>query len=110
PRQALPLLTGLPTHDTLQQWVMARRPPGPPPFASDLVAGISRLRGALDECATHPALDPIRPYRKKKKEDPWPVLPPIEALDLGIPLREVLRQGIRTDLWTSLVANLSLPV
>ncbi len=109
PRQALPLLNGLPTHDVLQQWVMARRPPGPAPFASDLAAGISRLRSALDDGATHPDLDPPRPFRKKK-DQPWPVLPPVEALSIGIPLREVLRQGVRNALWTSLVAEVCRPV
>jgi hypothetical protein len=44
PRQALPLLTGLPTHDALHAWVVGRQPPGPPPVASDLAARLHRLR------------------------------------------------------------------
>jgi hypothetical protein len=108
PRQALPLLEGLPTHDVLQRWVMARHPPGTPPFASDLAAGLSRLRSALDECLSHPDLDPPRPARKNGQ--PWPVLPPLDALNVGVPLREVLRQGVRAALRTSLADGFYLPV
>ncbi|MEV0607465.1 hypothetical protein AB0I61_13960 [Polymorphospora rubra] len=107
PRQALPLLAGLPTHDVLQRWVMSRRPPGTPPLASDIAAGLSRLRGALDDGVSHPDLDPPRSARKGK---PWPVLPPIEALGAGVPLREVLRQGVRDALRTSLADGFYLPV
>ncbi|MEV7229599.1 DUF6745 domain-containing protein [Polymorphospora sp. NPDC051019] len=108
PRQALPSLTGLPTHDVLQRWVMPRRPPGVPPLASDIAAGLSRLRGALDDAVSHPDLDPSRLRRDKGK--PWPVLPPLEALDAGGPLREVLRQGVRNALRTSLADGFYLPV
>jgi hypothetical protein len=108
PRQALPLLVGLPTHDVLQQWVMARRPPGTPPLASDIAAGLSRLRSALDECLTHPDLDPPQPTRKSGQ--PWPTQPPLDALNVGVPLREVLRQGVRAALQTSLADGFYLPI
>jgi hypothetical protein len=62
----------------------------------------------LDECATHPDLDPPRPARKGAK--PWPTLPPLDALDAGVPLREVLRQGVRAALQTSLADGIYLPV
>jgi hypothetical protein len=109
PRQALPLVAGLPTLDILYQWVI--RPPhsGPPPLASDLAAALSRLRGALDERITRPDFEPPPPKRKKAQE-PWPVPPPLDALRAGIPFREVLRQGVRDALRTSLADGFSLPV
>jgi len=127
PRQALPLLAGLPTHDLLQQWIRARQPAGKPPLASDIAAGLSRLRSALDAAADHPDLTPPQAGRKKdaRKKDAWkkdagqkqdgagskwPVLPPIEALAAGVPLRVVLQQGVRDALRTSLVDGFSLPV
>jgi hypothetical protein len=108
PRQALPLLVGLPTHEMLQQWVRGRRPPGTPPLASDIAAGLSRLRSALDECFAPSELDTRRPG--SKRGDPWPVVPPLEALAFGIPLREVLRQGVRAALRTSLADGFYLPI
>lgn len=127
PRQALPLLTGLPTHDQLQQWIRGRQPAGKPPLASDIAAGLSRLRSALDASADHPDLIPPPAGRKRdagnrdaRKKDAaqkqdgagpkWPVLPPIEALAAGVPLRVVLQQGVRDALRTSLVDGFSLPV
>ncbi|MFV2085264.1 DUF6745 domain-containing protein [Micromonospora sp. LOL_021] len=127
PRQALPLLAGLPTHDLLQQWIRARQPAGKPPLASDIAAGLSRLRSALDAGADHPDLTPAEAGRKKhagnrdaRKKDTgkkqggagpkWPVLPPTEALAAGVPLRVVLQQGVRDALRTSLVDGFSLPV
>ncbi|WP_233604324.1 DUF6745 domain-containing protein [Micromonospora sp. HM5-17] len=108
PRQALPLLDGLPTHEILQRWVMARRPPGPPPLASDIAAGLSRLRSALDACISD--LDTGAPRLVRRNGQPWPVLPPLEALAKGVPLREVLRQGVRDALRTSLADGFYLPV
>ncbi|HEY2671807.1 MAG TPA: hypothetical protein VGJ07_15740 [Rugosimonospora sp.] len=109
PSGALPLVAGLPTLDTLYQWVM--RPPrsGPPPLASDLAASLSRLRSALDERLTRPDFDPPPPKRKNAQQ-PWPVLPPLDALRAGIPFREVLRQGVRDALRTSLADGFYLPV
>jgi hypothetical protein len=111
PHQAQPLLADLPTHDVLHAWVMANRPPGSPPLASDLVAGLSRLRSALDDCLTHPDLYPPpsrKPAGAKKKA--WRTLPPVDALDAGVPLREVLREGVWEALRTSLADGFYLPV
>jgi hypothetical protein len=98
-----------------------RRPPGSPPLASDIAAGLSRLRSALDECYLEPDLD--RPRARKDRRPagkdgppdregpkPWPVLPPLDALDAGIPFREVLRQGVRAAQQTSLAAAFHLPI
>jgi hypothetical protein len=108
PQQALDHLVGLPTHEVLQQWVMARRPPGSPPLASDLAAGLSRLRGTLEECFPESDLDSARATRKRGQ--PWPELPPLDALRAGIPLREVLRQGVRDALRVSFADGFYLPV
>jgi len=108
PRQALPRLNGQPTHEDLRGWVVGRPPPGRPPLASDLAAGLSRLRSALDDALTHDDLGSAARLAKDKK--PWPVLPPVDALKVGVPLREVLRQGVRVALETSLGAGFYLPV
>jgi hypothetical protein len=110
PHQALPLLTGLPTHEVLQAWVMDRHPRGTPPLASDLAASLSRLRSALDDCAVHEDLDAPPGARKPGKGQPWPHLPPLDALRVGVPLREVLRQGVRGGLRASLADGFYLPV
>lgn len=109
PRQAVPLVAAMPTLDVLYQWVI--RPPhsGPPPLASDLAASLSRLRGCLDERITRPDFEPPPPKRKSR-EEPWPVLPPLHALRAGVPFRQVLRQGVRDALRTSLAEGFSLPV
>jgi hypothetical protein len=108
PRQALAHLAGLPTHDMLQRWVMARRPAGTPPLASDLAAGGSWLRSALEECLPQP--DPDARPAKRKRGQPWPELPPLAALRAGVPLREVVRQGVRAALHTSFADGFYLPV
>lgn len=112
PHQARQHLSDLPTLDTLYGWIRGPQPPGMPPLASDLVAGLSRLRSALDACVGHPDLDPGRPRKKenKKEHKPWPVLPPLEGLAAGIPLREVLRQGVREALRARLADGYYLPV
>ncbi|WP_326555396.1 DUF6745 domain-containing protein [Micromonospora sp. NBC_01813] len=127
PRQALPLLAGLPTHEILQQWIRGRPPAGKPPLTSDIAAGLSRLRSALDSGADHPDLTPPPAGRKRdarskdirktdagKKQDgagpKWPVLPPAEAFAAGVPLRVVLRQGVHDALLTSLADGFYLPV
>jgi hypothetical protein len=119
PRQALPLLTGLPTHDVLHAWVVGRRPPGSPPVASDLAAGLHRLRSALDECLTDPDLDPpptprVKPPRGQKsaRDEPkaWQHLRPEDALHDGVPLRNVLRHGVWEALRVSLADGFYLPV
>jgi hypothetical protein len=108
PRQALDRLDGLPTHEDLRRWVVGRPPPGRPPLASDLAAGLSRLRSALDDGLTSDDLGSAAPLTKDKK--PWPVRPPVEALQLSVPLREVLRQGVRLALETSFGPGFYLPV
>jgi hypothetical protein len=107
PGAAAPQLSGVPTHEELYHWVHGRQPPGKPPFASDLAASLSQLRSALDGHITPPAFD--RPPAKLAKGDSWPVLPPDEAIRVGIPFPEVLRQGIRAALRTTM-ASLFLPV
>ncbi|GID92219.1 hypothetical protein Adi01nite_16310 [Amorphoplanes digitatis] len=107
PRDALPLTSGMPTHDDLRGWLRPRQPPGRPPLAGDIAAGWSRLMRALDEGAD-PCLGPLRPPGKNAK--PWPVLPPPAALAAGVPLGEVLRQGVRGALRTVLMDSVVLPV
>lgn len=108
PYAALPHLAGLPTHETLRSWVDTRRPPGRPPIASDIAAGLSRLRSDLSEGLVEPV--PDRPLMKRPKGKPWPSLPPLEALDAGLPFQELLRQGIREALFRSLAAGIYLPI
>ncbi|MDG6104988.1 hypothetical protein Daura_32885 [Dactylosporangium aurantiacum] len=107
PRQALPLLTRMPTHRDLQSWVLARRPHGAPPVASDIATALARLRGALDDAAAHPDLTvAAKPPQKEDRHKPWPVLPPERALEAGVPLREVLRQSLHAPI----AADLTWPV
>jgi hypothetical protein len=108
PHQALPLVTGFPTNDVLWQWIQPRHPGGAPPLASDLAAELSRLRGGLDEAITPPASEPPPP--KRKKSEPWPRLAPKDALDQEVPFLEIVRQGVREALRTSLADGLYLPV
>jgi hypothetical protein len=114
PQQAVPILAGLPTHASLQQWVWGRRPTGAPPVASDIGAGLSRLRSALDECFAPSPWDSPAKVRKggppESKQKEWPVLPPLDALGIGVPLREVLRQGVRAALETSLADGFYRPI
>ena len=107
PGAALPHLRDLPTHDDLRAWVADRRPAGRPPIASDIAAGLSRLRSSLDDHYTEPPAD--RPPPKRRDGERRPLLPPAEALDAGLPLREVLTQGVRQALSRSL-AGVSLPM
>lgn len=108
PRRVRDLVVGLPTHEVLQDWVRARRPPGRPPLASDLAAGLSRLRSALDECISGIAVNANPAIRKGRK--PSPELPPLEALKAGVHFREVLRQGVSTELRNSLAEGFYLPI
>lgn len=104
PRQALPLLAGLPTHEVLQSWVLARRPQGTPPVASDIATGLAVLRGKLDDAATDPDLTATtKKPDKDEKHKPWPVLPPERAVEAGVPLREVLRQSLQVPLAAGLI-------
>lgn len=107
PRAALPHLRGLPTHDALMSRI--RRPaPGKAPLISDIAAGLSRLRGDLADRVLDPPLD--RPPFKREKNQPWPSLPPSEALRVRIPFMEILRQGVQDALWRSLGPGIYLPV
>jgi hypothetical protein len=107
PRAALPFLDGLPTHETLRAWIADRRPPGAPPLAADIAAGLSRLRSALADAYTEPPRD--RPPMKRKKAQPWPLLPANEALAAGLPFQELLRQGVHESLFRSL-SGIYLPI
>jgi hypothetical protein len=109
PLQAVTMVpAGMPTHEDLRDWLRPRPPAGRPPLVSDIATGWSRMMLALDDGATHPDLDPPRSVRKGDK--PWPVLPGVQALEAGVPLREVLRQNIRGALRTVLMDSLALPV
>lgn len=108
PYAALAHLTGFPTHEQLRRWIGDRRPAGSPPLASDLAAGLSRLRSALEAAVEPPGFD--RPPPKRKKDERWRVLPAPDLLRIGVPFREVVRQGVREALRVSLASNLSLVV
>jgi hypothetical protein len=109
PHQALPLVDGWPSLAHLYDWIRDPHPPGAPPLASDLAMSASRLRGALSAGVAHndPELSPV--HRGKRKE-PWPELPPLEALDTGVPLGVVLHQGVRAALHRSLGQGFRAPV
>jgi hypothetical protein len=101
PAQALPLVAGWPTLELLYAWIRDPHPRGRPPLASDLAMSVARLRGALSAGVIHP--DPeLSPARKGKHDKPWPELPPLRALEVGVPLGVVLHQGIRIALHRSL--------
>lgn len=109
PHQAIPLVAGLPTLDRLYERIREPRPQGPPPVASDLAMVASQLRGSLSAGVVHP--DPeLTPVRKGKHKEPWPELPPLEALDAGVPVGVVLHQGIHTALHRSLAHGFRRPV
>jgi hypothetical protein len=79
PLQAIPFIAGWPTLDQLYSWVRDTRPRGTPPLASDLAMVSSQLRGALSAGLAH--ADPeLSPARKGKRNEPWPELPPWQAL------------------------------
>jgi hypothetical protein len=109
PHQAIPLVAGLPTLDRLYAWIRDPRPRGKPPLASDLATVAAQLRAALSSGVAH--LDPeLSTARKGKRNEPWPELPPLKALDTGVPLGVVLHQGIRTALHRSLAHGFRMPV
>jgi hypothetical protein len=78
-------------------------------LASDLAAAVSRLRGTLEENLEPPPFDRPSPKRKKKG-DPWPVLPPEVAIEAGIPFQVVLRQSVRDVTWARLAKDLAWPI
>jgi hypothetical protein len=109
PVQAIPLVTGLPTLDELYGWIRDPHPRGTPPLASDLAMASAQLRGALSAGLSHP--DPeLSPARQGKRKEPWPELPPLQALDDGVPLGVVLHQGVRTALHRSLAGGVRTPI
>lgn len=109
PDQAFPLIAGLPTLDDLYARLRNPRTPGPPPLASDVAMVASQLRGALSAGVVYG--DPeLTPARKGKKREPWPELPPLEALRAGVPPGVVLHQGIHTALHRSLAHGIRKPV
>jgi hypothetical protein len=109
PHQALPLIAGWPTLDQLYAGVRHPQVRGKPPLASDLAMLVSQLRGRLSAAVSH--TDPeLSPTGKGKHKDPWPELPPLEALDTGVPLGVVLHQGIHLALYRSLARGLRNPV
>jgi hypothetical protein len=70
---------------------------------------VSQLRGALSAGVLH--ADPeLSPPRRGKGKEPWPELPPRDALDAGVPLGVVLHRGIRAALHRSLAHGFYLPV
>ena len=107
PRAAIPHLAGMPTHADLRSWIAARRPSGSPPAASDIAAGLSRLRSTL--AAGYDELPPVRPVPKRAKGAAWAVLSPAEGLAAGLPFLEILRQGVFGALFRSLAEGVYLP-
>lgn len=105
PHAGLAAVEDVPNHEDLQSWL--RHPGGRPALGMDVAAGWSRLMARLDEAAVHPDLETSRYPRDGK---PWPMLPPLEALRAGVPLRVVLRQGVREALRTALTHSVTLPV
>lgn len=109
PYEAIPLVAGLPTLDGLYARIRDPHPRGTPPPASDLAMVASQLRGALSAGVSH--ADPeLSPARRGKQKEPWPELPPLKALDAGVPLGVVLHQGIHTALHRSLAQGFRRPV
>jgi hypothetical protein len=107
PRQALPLLGGIPGHVDLQHWLRPDEPPGRHPVAVDLATRWSGLLAALDNQADHPDL--LAAGRPAPKEG-WPQLPPRETLEAGAPLRLVLQRHLRGALWSALIGGVVTPV
>jgi hypothetical protein len=107
PHEALALVGHLPTLHDLYRWV--KNPPfgGKPPLASDLAAALSVLRGQMDAQITTPWFDPKPP--KRKKGEPWPDLPPEQALTDGIPFVDVIRRHVREELFGLLANGFYLP-
>ncbi|MEV4407886.1 DUF6745 domain-containing protein [Actinoplanes sp. NPDC049598] len=71
-------------------------------MASDIAAGLSFLRSTAEETYAEPPADRASP--KRKKGEGWPVLPPERALELGLPFKEILTQGVRDALFRTFSA------
>jgi hypothetical protein len=104
PAAAGPHLAGLPTHQTLRSCLDDRHPP----VASDIAAGLSRLRSEL--AATYVEPPPDRKPMQRPKGKPWPALPAERALDAGLPFHELLRQGVREALSRTLADAIHNPI
>lgn len=69
----------------------------------------SRMRNVLGAGLRH--ADPeLSPMRKGKTKEPWPELPPLRALQEGVPLAVILHRGIRGALHRSLAHGFRAPV
>ncbi|GAA2586705.1 hypothetical protein GCM10010435_76130 [Winogradskya consettensis] len=116
PKQAFAHVTGVPGHHDLRRWLQPKEPPGRPPIAVDIATGWSAMMAALDDAADHPDLDaprrskPATADKVPKTGRDWPDLPPEQALQAGVPLRVVLRRGVRESLWQALIAEIAVPV
>jgi hypothetical protein len=108
PAAALPHLADLPTHRTLRSWVADRRPPGRPPVAGDIAAGLARLRSAV--LATYEEPPPDRAPMRRPKGKPWPLLPSDQALSAGLPFHEMVRQGVGEALFRTLADGVYHPI
>lgn len=107
PQEAQPLVAHLPTLRDLFALITDKPAERTPPIASDLATAVSRLRGRMDEQITTPWFDPRPPQRKKG--EPWPDLPPDEALAYGIPFADIVRRHVREALFASLARGYALP-
>jgi hypothetical protein len=107
PAAAVPHLRGMPDHAALL--ALTRAPfVGRAPLASDIAAGLSRLRSDLAARVDDPPRD--RPAPKRKKGEPWPKVPAAEAIRIGVPFLEILREGVRESLFRSLGRGVYLPI
>jgi hypothetical protein len=109
PAEALPLVGSLPTLDQLHQWVRDPVPRYPAPVASDIATAVSRLRAAFSN-GVNPGDPELTPARRGKNREPWPELPPTQALERQVPLNVILHRGVRNALHRSLIPGFALPV
>ncbi len=110
PGEALPLVAGWPTLEKLYATIRYPSPRVKPLLASDLAMLVTQLRASLSAAVSFadPELSPAR--KKGKLNEPWPELPPRQALDIGVPLGVVLHQGIHTALHRSLAQGVRQPI
>jgi hypothetical protein len=114
PRQAMEHVAGWTTLADLAARLPDPCRPWPPPRAGDVATLVTWLRGALD-ASIDPELSPYRPKgrdhkpkgqkdrgQRDKGREPWPEMPPLEALRSGVPLGAVLHQGVQGGLHRSL--------
>jgi hypothetical protein len=104
PREAQPLVAGLPTLRDLHHWVRHSPVGVRPPLASDLATALARLRGRMDEQISTAWFDP-RPPKKPQ----WDHLSAEQALLTGLPFIDVVRRHVREVLFTELAHGFYLP-